>query len=33
MDIHIAQVHNPPHNIHGITVVIDVIREIGRAHV
>ena len=26
MEVHIAQGHNPPHNIHGITVVIDVIR-------
>ncbi len=32
MDIHIAQGHNPPHNIHGITVVIDVIRAFTTSH-
>ena len=32
MDIHIAQGHNPPHNIHGITVVIDVIRSFTTSH-
>ncbi|WP_290524057.1 2-phosphosulfolactate phosphatase [Alcanivorax sp.] len=32
MEIHIAQGHNPPHNIHGITVVIDVIRAFTTCH-
>ncbi|EKF76095.1 phosphoric monoester hydrolase [Alcanivorax hongdengensis A-11-3] len=32
MQIHIAQGHNPPHNIHGITVVIDVIRAFTTSH-
>lgn len=32
MDIHIAQGHNPPHNIHGITVIIDVIRAFTTSH-
>ena len=32
MEIKIAQGHNPPHNIHGITVVIDVIRAFTTAH-
>ena len=33
MQIKIAQGHNPPHNIHGITVVIDVIRAFTTSHV
>lgn len=32
MEIKIAQGHNPPHNIHGITVVIDVIRAFTTSH-
>ena len=32
MEVHIAQGHNPPHNIHGITVVIDVIRAFTTSH-
>lgn len=33
MQVKIAQGHNPPHNIHGITVVIDVIRAFTTSHV
>lgn len=32
MDIKIAQGHSPPHNTHGITVVIDVIRAFTTSH-
>tara|TARA_A100001391_G_scaffold114120_1_gene76957 strand:- start:7744 stop:8454 length:711 start_codon:yes stop_codon:yes gene_type:complete len=32
MEIKIAQGHNPPHNINGITVVIDVIRAFTTSH-
>ncbi|MGJ3257507.1 MAG: 2-phosphosulfolactate phosphatase [Alcanivorax sp.] len=32
MEVHIAQGHNPPHNIHGITVIIDVIRAFTTSH-
>lgn len=32
MQIKISQGHNPPHNIHGITVVIDVIRAFTTSH-
>lgn len=32
MQIKIAQGHNPPHNVHGITVVIDVIRAFTTSH-
>ncbi|ASK35263.1 2-phosphosulfolactate phosphatase [Alcanivorax sp. N3-2A] len=32
MKIHIAQGHNPPHNVNGITVVIDVIRAFTTSH-
>ena len=32
MEVHIAQGHNPPHNIYGITVVIDVIRAFTTSH-
>lgn len=32
MNIRIAQGHNPPHNTHGITVIIDVIRAFTTSH-
>ena len=32
MKISIAQGHNPPHNINGITVIIDVIRAFTTSH-
>lgn len=32
MKIHIAQGHTPPHNVHGITVIIDVIRAFTTSH-
>lgn len=32
MQIKISQGHNPPHNVHGITVVIDVIRAFTTRH-